>query len=298
MRSAIASGSPDIPSTLSRAPAPRAISNVDLGRCHSRANKSITALLALPSSGGAVTEARSAPATGSSVARRALGCTRNSMVTPFATRRRKAGSEDDTLEPDDILPNEMLHEDDQQEGDHRRNVDAAQIGQQAADRPQHRLGDAVEEVDHHADELVAHVDDAERHQPTQDRACDDDPRIDVEDLVDKKRQRDHRLSAVLKMPAARPAGHPTRRRLAITSLFTAADSGPRQGQIDVAQPDRTGGADVARTVLGQEPRAINVSLATAEIFKAKPAARAQQPGMRLADRRVGHRELARLCGLR
>ena len=38
----------------------------------------------------------------------------------------------------------VLNEDDDQDHDDRRNVDAAEIGQHVADRAQHRLGDAIE----------------------------------------------------------------------------------------------------------------------------------------------------------
>ena len=39
-----------------------------------------------------------------------------------------------------------FEKDDDQDDDHRRNIDAAEIGQQIADRPQDRFGDPIEEI--------------------------------------------------------------------------------------------------------------------------------------------------------
>ena len=61
IRSAIAAGSPATRTVLARAVWPLTTSNDDCGRRHASASRAITASLALPSSGGAVTAALSAP---------------------------------------------------------------------------------------------------------------------------------------------------------------------------------------------------------------------------------------------
>src|SRR5450830_276807 len=59
--------------------------------------------------------------------------------------------------PDD----HVFQEQDKQDQDHRRHVDAAEIRQHRADRPQYRLGDAEEELAQHRHHLIAGVDHAE-----------------------------------------------------------------------------------------------------------------------------------------
>ena len=61
IRSAIEAGSPAMLTVLLRAVTPRMTSKADFGSRHAAASSSITASLALPSSGGAVTAAFSAP---------------------------------------------------------------------------------------------------------------------------------------------------------------------------------------------------------------------------------------------
>ena len=75
---------------------------------------------------------------------------------------------------------ELADEEDQQKHDDRRDVDAAEIRQQAADRRQHRLGDAEQEIADGADELVARVDDVEGVEPGEDRRSDENPSVEVE----------------------------------------------------------------------------------------------------------------------
>ena len=81
-----------------------------------------------------------------------------------------------------------------EEQDDRRNVDAAGVGQEIADRPQERLGQGEEQVPDRADDVVADVDDAEGDQPGQDRAGDDDDLVEIEDREDEFDQRKHAVS--------------------------------------------------------------------------------------------------------
>src|SRR5829696_6183247 len=201
---ASSAGSPAMPMTLSRDVAPRVTAKADLGSRQVSASSSITAAFALPSSAGAVTWALRAPLAQASAVRRARGWARSSTVTPATVRRTNAGSPDTRLEPDVIL-DDVLVDDDQQQSHDRRNIDAAQVGQEAADRSQHRLGDAIEQVDDHADDLVADVDDAERNQPAHDSAGNDDAGIDAENVVDELAHRHHRL-AESQPPAGRRPG--------------------------------------------------------------------------------------------
>src|SRR4249920_1619225 len=94
-----------------------------------------------------------------------------------------------------------------------------------------------------------------------------------------------------------PAGRaPYSAAIADHKPISGIPSGPRQGELDRAQADRAGRADVARTVLGQEARAIDKSPAGgSQILQAETAGGDQQPGVRTADRRIGHRELGGLC---
>jgi len=61
----------------------------------------------------------------------------------------------------------------------RRDIDAAEVWDNLADRAQRRLGDAIEKIDHHVHKLVGGVDDVKRDQPAQDRPDNDHPNIEV-----------------------------------------------------------------------------------------------------------------------
>src|SRR6185437_970840 len=73
--------------------------------------------------------------------------------------------------------------DDQNQND-RRDVEAAEIGHEVADRRQQRFGDSVQELGHGADELVARIHDIERNQPGQDRGGDQQVDVEIEDDQD------------------------------------------------------------------------------------------------------------------
>src|SRR5581483_6168933 len=60
-----------------------------------------------------------------------------------------------------VIDDDALAQHDEEQQDHRRNVDRAEIGHGAADRPQNGLGQIVEQRPNRADEVVADVDDVE-----------------------------------------------------------------------------------------------------------------------------------------
>ena len=102
--------------------------------------------------------------------------------------------------------------------------------------------------------------------------------IDVDHLVDQHRQRQHRFSAP--HAAGRPpAAAPYSAAIADHKPISGIASGPRQGKLDAAQADRAGRADVARTVLGQQARAVDEGAARgAQILQAEPARRRSAAG--------------------
>src|SRR5262249_39210203 len=62
-----------------------------------------------------------------------------------------------------------LNEKDNEKQNDRGNVDATHVWQQAADRAQRRLGEAIEQFGDHVHDRISRIDDIERDQPAQDR---------------------------------------------------------------------------------------------------------------------------------
>ena len=160
MRVARFAGSPFTLRVLSRAEAPLMTEKADLGRRHSCESKAITASLALPSSGGAVTEALSALVCRleRSAPRPRLDAKLDRHAVHAAPEKRRIA------QCGQYSISKAAQEEQAEQQDDRRDIDAAEIGQHAADRPQDRLGDAVEEIDHPSNELVTRVD-ARRTRP-------------------------------------------------------------------------------------------------------------------------------------
>src|SRR5579885_364538 len=107
-----------------------------------------SAALASPSLGGAATRALSTArpsamrSTPSMASRPPLAVSRTaSAMPPGVASHGGLTSEHVRI---DVADDDVLDEQDDQDHDHRRDVDAAEIGQQIADRAQQRLGDAVE----------------------------------------------------------------------------------------------------------------------------------------------------------
>jgi len=101
-----------------------------------------------------------------------------------------------------VAAHEIPQEIERQDQDHRRDVDAAEVGQDAPDRPQRRIGDAEEEGERGEDVLVAHVDHVEGREPAQKRGGDEEPDVDREDRVDQVGERVHARSSPLERPSA------------------------------------------------------------------------------------------------
>src|SRR6516164_706133 len=161
---------PLIRSCLSRAlaPATRLTSRTATPRL--LAMSFISAALASPSRAAARTRTFStlrpsaSCATPSMASRPPRGVSRTTTTTP-STAEQSSSSEH---VGEDIERDAVANENDDQDQDHRRNIDAAEIGHEVADRPQRRLGDAKEKIADHADDRVADVHHVERDQPGED----------------------------------------------------------------------------------------------------------------------------------
>src|SRR5205814_1602189 len=195
----IAAASPAIFTRLIRAVAPPTIATRPGATPAALARSRTSAAFASPSRGAARTRAWSTQppsarrAMPSSASRPPLGVRRTASTTPSPTMdhgRAGAGKASDHVGID-VIDDHPLDQDDDQEQDDRRNVDPAQIGQKVADRAQHRLGDAIEELGHPGDERVARVDDVEGDQPGEDRRRDDDPNVDIEGDQNDVEERAH-----------------------------------------------------------------------------------------------------------
>src|SRR5437588_112914 len=80
-----------------------------------------------------------------------------------------------------VIGDGILDELDEDGGDDRRDIEPAQIGQNAADRRQYRLGQPIERILDLSDDVVASVDDIESDKPAHDHHRHQDPEIDAED---------------------------------------------------------------------------------------------------------------------
>src|SRR5262245_35025551 len=123
-----------------------------------------SAAFASPSTGAALTRTRR---TGlppvdcwmlSIAARPPLGVSRTASVRPPATTTHGRPPMQSGHVGQDVKSDHVAEENDDEDQDDRRDVDAAEIGHHIADWPQRRLGDAIEEVRDHCHELVARVD--------------------------------------------------------------------------------------------------------------------------------------------
>ena len=77
----------------------------------------------------------------------------------------------------------------QQDHHDGRDVDSAQVRDDAAERLQQGRGDPIQEGADRIDVTVTVVDHVERDQPAQDHHRQDDPEIDVDDRVDQPEER-------------------------------------------------------------------------------------------------------------
>src|SRR5690554_7655390 len=127
----------------------------------------MTASLALPFSATAATRSFRWASPFASTARPSirsappLGVTRSRTETPPGTTRKNTAQP--SLEAPiakqhgHVIGEEVLQKDEQQNEENRRNIDPAQIGQDVADGPQHRLGQPVDRVRHQINKAVLRV---------------------------------------------------------------------------------------------------------------------------------------------
>src|SRR6478736_1797792 len=80
----------------------------------------------------------------------------------------------------EVILYQLLDEDDHEDDNHRRDIDAPEIWQDAPDRSQGGLGDRIEEVPDRTDNITAGIDDVESNEPAQDRRCDNQINIKLE----------------------------------------------------------------------------------------------------------------------
>src|SRR5262249_24540158 len=147
-----------------------------------RASSCNNASLARPLSAGAVTDALMTrpPSTAAMASSRSAFARGDSRI---ATRRPSRVT---VKGPSDkIFEHQIAKKPQQQNEDHRRDVDPAQIWEKAADRAQQGLGDTPQEVPDHGNDAVVPVDDAKRDEPAEDRLGDQQPDVDCDDRVEK-----------------------------------------------------------------------------------------------------------------
>ena len=164
---------------------------------HSAITRS-TARLASPFSAAARTRTAMAPPCAvstmpSTPSRAAFGLTRSSSRTPalLAPPRPRVGRHSMSLQ---IADHHDLHEPAGENEHHRRHVDAAEVGHEAPDRPQQRLGHGIEPLPDGAHELVVGIDHVEGDQPAHHRAGDDDVDVERDQETDEVEQPCHRVT--------------------------------------------------------------------------------------------------------
>jgi hypothetical protein len=164
--------------------APAITTRDDFGRRHSLANSLINAAFAFPPSGGAVTAAfKKAPPSPSSKIpsmrlRTAPGATRTRTRTPHGEAENGVKTEFRLEAASDIeTGQDLFGKDQEQDEDHRGNINSTQVGQDATDGAKRRLANPMDEITNSPDEPVAGIDDVERDKPTQHRTDDDHPDI-------------------------------------------------------------------------------------------------------------------------
>src|SRR5262245_42507446 len=203
---------PSIFSRLSRAVAPATRLTSRGGTPSALATSLISAALASPSLAAARTRTLSTqrPSASCSIpsmaSRPPLGVSRTASATPSCETVQGLLPSLATASgerPDQTREDDALDEDDDQDDDDGRDVDAAQVGQPLPDRPQHRLGDAIEEFRHHGDELVARVDHVEGDQPAHDGGRNQNIDVERQHIGNENDQIGDEVSGHLANPGAR-----------------------------------------------------------------------------------------------
>src|SRR3546814_3605026 len=96
---------------------------------------------------------------------------------PFIAPSRQTGLH---TELGEIAQHRPTDDDEQDQHDHRGQVDAAEIGHDTPERAVERLDDPIEHIPELADEFIVGVDDVEGDQPRHHRLDDDDPQQEDE----------------------------------------------------------------------------------------------------------------------
>src|SRR5215475_2754045 len=181
------------PSASARSRTSAALAAPSLGAARTRALRTLR-----PSASRSIPSMASRPPFG--VSRTAIRIPSDATVQGFAW-----SAEPDTGRPerasDDEPEDQVAYEQQAQNQDHRRDVDAAEIRQDRADRPQRRFGDAVEEIPDRSHHRIARVDHVEGDQPGEDRGADQYPDVKSDDRVNEPEKGVHAA------PVSGKAGH-------------------------------------------------------------------------------------------
>src|SRR5208282_2021471 len=94
----------------------------------------------------------------------------------------------------DVIDDDPLEQHDAEQEDDRRDIDAPGVGQKIADRAQERFGQGKKQIPNRTYDFVADIDDAERDQPGQNGAGDDDPGVKIEGDHDDVEDSAHEFS--------------------------------------------------------------------------------------------------------
>src|SRR5437667_4447707 len=176
---------PEILTRLMREVCPLMISTSRGGTASALARTRPNAALASPSLGIARTrtfntllpsERVSMP---SMASRPPFGVRRTVTTTPLGAAVQAADIRSEDV-GQDVERDAVANEDDDQDENDRRDVDAAHRRQHVADRPEHRLGDAVEKFADRCHDRVARIDHVEGDQPRQDGRCDQQPNVELQ----------------------------------------------------------------------------------------------------------------------
>src|SRR5664279_2729519 len=184
-------------SRLMRAVAPATSATSRGGTPTALASSRTSAAFASPSLGGAATRtlrtarssaSRSMP---SMASRPPLGVSRTASATPPAIADHGRGPPKLENVRVDVPNDHIFQQQNEQDQDHRRHVDAAEIRHYRADRPQQRLGEPVQEVEQHRHHLIAGVDHIEGDQPGQNGGSDQHPDVDLQHQQNDIEDRTH-----------------------------------------------------------------------------------------------------------
>src|ERR1700688_4299380 len=176
-----------------------------------------SASLASPSLGGAATRTLRTPRPSarysmpSMASRPPLGVNRTASTMPPMVTDHGTNVMSEHVRID-VSNDHVFQQQDEQDQNHRRDVDATEIGHHRADRPQHRFGDAEQKITDHRHHLIAGVDHVEGYQPRQYRGGNQQPYIDLQYQQNDIEDRAHEYPPVRgerKLAGRMPLNKPT-----------------------------------------------------------------------------------------